>query len=62
MSVFSIGMASRLLVAEWIHFTLYGDNMTHYKTKSLHFLGLMNSATKVPFKGTMGFRVPFRVL
>ena len=35
-----------LLVAEWIHLTLLGDNITHYKTKSVHFLGLMNSATK----------------
>ena len=37
------------LVAEWIHFTLFGDNMTHYKTESVHFLGLMNSATKYTF-------------
>ena len=45
------------LVAEWIHFALLGisrvdtlytcwDNITHYKTKSVHFLVLMNSATK----------------
>ena len=29
--------------------TLYtfGDNIPHYKTKSVHFLGLMNSATKL---------------
>ena len=29
--------------------TLYtfGDNITHYKTKSVHFLWLMNSATKL---------------
>ena len=29
--------------------TLYTfwDNITHYKTKSVHFLGLMNSATKI---------------
>ena len=28
--------------------TLYTfwDNITHYETKSVHFLGLMNSATK----------------
>ena len=28
--------------------TLYTfwDNITHYKTESVHFLGLMNSATK----------------
>ena len=68
----------RVLVAEWIHLTLFGDNTTHYttkvytfwdntvlptiqpkvytfwdktthynKTKSVRFLGLMNSATKV---------------
>ena len=34
------------LVAEWIHFTLFGDNITHHKTESVHFLGLMNPATK----------------
>ena len=38
------------LVAAWIHFTLW-DNITHYKTESVHFLGLMNSATK----GNAGF-------
>ena len=29
--------------------TLYtfGDNLTHYKTESVHFFGLMNSATKL---------------
>ena len=32
------------LVAEWIHFTLLGDNITHYKTKSVHFWGLKNLA------------------
>ena len=26
----------------------FWDNMTHYKTKSVHFGGLMNSATKRP--------------
>ena len=32
--------------------TLYTswDNVTHYKTESVHFLGLMNSATKVSLK------------
>ena len=35
------------LVAEWIHFTRFGDKITHYKTESLHFSGLMNSATKL---------------
>ena len=34
------------LVAEWIHFTLFWDKTTHYRTESVHFLGLMNSATK----------------
>ena len=34
------------LVAEWIHFALFWDNITHYKTTSVHFGGLMNSATK----------------
>ena len=31
--------------------TLYTfwDNITHYQTESIDFLGLMNSATKVPF-------------
>ena len=29
------------LVAEWMHFTLFG--ITHYKTESVNFLGLMNS-------------------
>ena len=34
--------------------TLYTfwDNINHYKTESVHFLGLMNSATKVG----LGFR------
>ena len=36
------------LVAEWIHFTLLGRILTHYnKTESVHFLGLVNSATKI---------------
>ena len=36
-----------LFVAEWIHFTLFGiNNITHYETRSVHFLGLMNSAFK----------------
>ena len=34
------------LVAEWIHCRLFWDNITHYKTESVYFLGLMNSATK----------------
>ena len=36
------------LVAEWIHFTLFGKILPTYKTKSVDFLGLMNSATKTP--------------
>ena len=36
-----------VLVAEWIHFTLFGIKITHSKNKSVHFLGLMNSATKM---------------
>ena len=35
------GLPHEILVAEWIHFTLFGDNITHYKTKKR-----MNSATK----------------
>ena len=26
-------------VAEWIHFTLFEDSITRYKTKGLHFWG-----------------------
>ena len=37
---------SKLLVAEWIHFTLFGIISPTVRTKSIHFLGLMNSATK----------------
>ena len=37
------------LVAEWTHFTFFGiilpTIITHYKTKSVHLLGLMDSAT-----------------
>ena len=38
--------------------TLYtfGDHITHYKTESVHFSGLMDSATKVRALG-LGFRV-----
>ena len=25
---------------------IFGDNITHYKTESVHFWGLINSATK----------------
>ena len=36
--------------------TLYTfwDNSTHYKTESVHFLGLMNSATKIRGLGASG--------
>ena len=35
-------------VDEWIHFIYtFRDNTTHYKTESVHCLGLMNSATKI---------------
>ena len=45
------------LVAEWIHFTLFWDSSTHYKTEGVNFLGLMNSATKYPTaaKRILGF-------
>ena len=35
--------------------TLYTfwDNITHNKTKSLHFLGLVNSATKIGNRGLL---------
>ena len=35
--------------------TLYTfwDNTTHYKTESVHFGGLMNSATRAPLKGSL---------
>ena len=37
--------------------TLYtfGDNSTHYKTESVSFWGLMNSATKIAIEPTWGF-------
>ena len=38
------------LVAEWIHFALFGIVLPHYKTKSVHFFGLMSSATKLSLK------------
>ena len=44
------------LVAEWVHFTLFRDNITHSKTKSVHFWGLMNSATKKKLYKTRRFR------
>ena len=66
-------MGGRSLEAEWIHFALFGDNIAHDKAKSVHVLGLMNSATKEAvgrssvqgswgegfrlFLGLIGFRV-----
>ena len=43
-------LATIVLVAEWIHFTLFGINVTHNKTKSVHFWWPMNS-TKRPYIG-----------
>ena len=39
--------------------TLYTfwDDVTHYKTESVHFLGLMNSATKKPVRHGLSFRM-----
>ena len=36
----------KLLVAEWDTLNTFRDNTIHHKTKSVHFLGLMNSANK----------------
>ena len=33
---------------------IFGANITHYKTESVHFWGLMNSVTKIR---VVGFRV-----
>ena len=45
--------------------TLYTfwDNITHYRTESVHFLGLMNSATKGSFgiKGCGDLASGFRI-
>ena len=35
----------------------FWDNITHYKTESVHFWGLMNSTTKFRGSITIGFRV-----
>ena len=45
-----------ILVAEWIHFYAFWDNITHSKNYSVHFLGLLNSATKLRAVG-LGVRV-----
>ena len=42
----SLGMNPNL-VAAWIHFTLFWDNITHNKAETVHFWGLMNSTTKL---------------
>ena len=44
--VCSCGLFQVLLVAECLHFTLFGIILPTIKTKSVHVLGLMNSATK----------------
>ena len=47
----------QFLVAEWIHVTLFGIILaSHYKAKSLHFLGLMNSLLYAPEAHTRGSR------
>ena len=33
----------------------FGDNTTHYETKRVQFLGLMDSATKIVNGGTLNF-------
>ena len=35
------------IVAEGAHFKFVEDNMIPYRTESVHFFALMNSATKV---------------
>ena len=42
----SFGKCCLFLVAELDTLYTFWDNITHYKRKSVHFLGLMNSATK----------------
>ena len=37
----------RNFVAELRHFNLFGDNMTPYRTESVHFYMLMKSATPI---------------
>ena len=39
LSPHSLVGSSGFLGAEWIHFTLFGDNITHYKTESVYCLG-----------------------
>ena len=40
------GLALRLSSSMDTLYTFWGYNITHCKTESVHFLGLMNSATK----------------
>ena len=39
----------------------FWDSITHYKTKSVHFFGLMNSATKLGKLLSQSSGVGFRV-
>ena len=50
-----MGVVIKHLVAEWIHFTLFWDYITHYKTESVHFLGLVNPAAKKRALGSSVF-------
>ena len=43
-------MFNSFLVAEWDTLYTFWDNIAHYKTESVQFWGLMNSATKVCVK------------
>ena len=46
-----------------MHFTLFRDNSTHYKTDSVNFLGLLDSAAKLGLSFFCWFRgLGFRVL
>ena len=42
------------LVAEWIHFALFGIILPTINTESVHFLGLMNSAARYRASGLGG--------
>ena len=35
-----------ILQADWVHFTLCLDNITPYKTESVHSFGLRNAAAE----------------
>ena len=48
MQTWQTGRCSHNLVAEWIHLHYtFLDNSTNYKTESVRFWGLVNSATKL---------------